>query len=595
MNRTDGFDVDLGALIEVLGRNLYSSPGVYVRELLQNAIDAQTVAGRRDAEIALHTDGAEFTIVDHGVGMDAERIGALLGTIGGSSKRDALGFSHQDTIGQFGVGMLSGFLIGDRIEVSSRADGAAPVRWTGSADGGVTVRPGDRETTGTTVRIRVRPGMECWLSPERVTGLAAAYTALHPTPVSVNGAVVNRGADPLTDDGSGALAAARVAYCQDEFGFTPLDSFEVAVPEVGLRGVAYVFPEGAGPMGRVAHRMYLKGLLVGDVAELLPEWAYFVRLVVEAQHLTPTASREGLVRDDALTATADSLAAQVTSWLIGLEQRPALRATFLAVHGQGIKALAAHRRELLGFVDRNCDFETNFGPMPLASFRARYGTIRHTDSVDDFRMLADILAGRGVGLVNSGYAFESAVIAALVAADAAVTAEFVTQEVLLSALGAVDPQTRATMAETERTAARALAAQRCEVALASFEPAGISAVYVTDDAAKLAADRKKLLSETAGEPDAWLAALSAVDAAESAGPVRESSPVLVLNVRNPLVQRLPQITDTTVAGAMVRVLYGQALIRARRSLRLGASGDIDDAITLLADLATRSAAPEGTA
>ncbi|QZH60226.1 hypothetical protein K1X22_29655 [Mycolicibacterium farcinogenes] len=40
------FRVNLGGVITLLSKNLYSSPGVYVRELIQNAIDAITA---RDA------------------------------------------------------------------------------------------------------------------------------------------------------------------------------------------------------------------------------------------------------------------------------------------------------------------------------------------------------------------------------------------------------------------------------------------------------------------------------------------------------------------------------------------------------------------
>lgn len=34
------FRVNLGGVIALLSKNLYSGPGVYVRELIQNAVDA---------------------------------------------------------------------------------------------------------------------------------------------------------------------------------------------------------------------------------------------------------------------------------------------------------------------------------------------------------------------------------------------------------------------------------------------------------------------------------------------------------------------------------------------------------------------------
>ncbi|MFM9378976.1 HSP90 family protein [Gordonia sp. VNK21] len=583
MESTGVFDVDLRGLIDVLGTNLYTSPAVYIRELLQNAIDAQAVAGRIDAEVSIVTDGREFTITDSGVGMHDGQIAELLGTIGRSSKRDELGFSGGETIGQFGVGLLSGFLVGEAIEVNSKADGHPAASWTGEAAGRVQAGPGDRTATGTTVRIVARPGMERWLQPERVAELAAEYTALHPTPVTVNGVRVNPDRR-LFDDDPGARAAAQVAYCQDEFGFTPLESFDLDIPQAGLRGIAYVRPSGGDLVARAGHRVYVKGLLVGDVPELVPEWAYFVRVLVCADGLTPTASRESVVRNDLFAEVHGAIGEQVVGWLTGLEQRPSLREKFLGVHEQGIKALAAHRRELLGFVDRHCLFETNSGAMPLATFRARFQTLRYTTSVDDFRVLGDVLSGRGMGLVNAGYAFEAAVIRALVADNPEVVSEYVTQDVLLSALGTVDEPTRERFAGAVSLAETALAPFGCDTTLTRIEPDTLSAILLTDDSARLAADRRDMLADVAGEPDAWLAALGAVDAAAPAPQVR---PVLVLNTANALIGRLPEITDPTVAGALVRTVYSQALVRARRSLPAAAAAEVDSAISLLADLATR--------
>lgn len=586
MEQTGVFDVDLRGLIDVLGNNLYTNPGVFVRELLQNAIDAQTERPSVDQPIVITADGAEFVVSDTGVGMRADQIAELLGTIGRSSKRDELGFSEQATIGQFGVGLLSGFLAGDRIEVSSKAEGHDPVRWVGDASGTVETGPGDRSETGTTVRICARPGFEQWLDPDRVASLAARYTALHPTPVTVNGRRVNPPVEVFAAE-AGRRVAAQVAYCQDEFGFTPLDTFQVDIPEAGLRGVAFVPPSGGDLVARSEHRVHVKGLLVGDLAELLPEWAFFVRVVVDATGLTPTASRESVVRDDLFHDVVESLGAQVLAWLAGLEQRPATRAKFLSVHEQGIKALAAHRPELLGFVDRHCVFETNYGPMPLATFRARFGDLRYTGSVDDFRVLGDILGSRGFGLVNAGYAFETGVVRALIAADPDITGEYVTQEMLLTALGDVGDDVRTRFAGALALAGTALAPYGCDVDLTAIEPGELSGVLLTDDSAKLAGDRREMLSEVAGDPDAWLAAVAAVDAHDHQVPSR---PVLLLNVANTLVGRLPSITDPTVAGALVRTVYSQALVRAHRSLSSDAARDVDEAVMLLADLATRAGA-----
>lgn len=61
---------------------------------------------------------------------------------GASSKRDELARSRRTYIGQFGIGLLSCFLIADEITVISRsADGSAPIEWIGDGDGDLRLRP----------------------------------------------------------------------------------------------------------------------------------------------------------------------------------------------------------------------------------------------------------------------------------------------------------------------------------------------------------------------------------------------------------------------------------------------------------------------
>src|SRR5690242_19394118 len=118
------FRVDLGGVIALLSKNLYSSPGVYVRELIQNAMDALTA---RDALggspapriISISPYGVaspgspaeEFTVNDAGIGVSPEQVEQFLATVGASSKSDELQRSRRTYIGQFGIGLLSCFLI----------------------------------------------------------------------------------------------------------------------------------------------------------------------------------------------------------------------------------------------------------------------------------------------------------------------------------------------------------------------------------------------------------------------------------------------------------------------------------------------------
>src|SRR4051812_10975159 len=110
------FQVDLRGVVDLLSHHLYASPRVYVRELLQNAVDA--ITARRATEpsapaqvwIESSPDGG-VRVSDTGVGLTEEQVHELLATIGRSSKRDELGFARHEFLGQFGIGLLSCFLV----------------------------------------------------------------------------------------------------------------------------------------------------------------------------------------------------------------------------------------------------------------------------------------------------------------------------------------------------------------------------------------------------------------------------------------------------------------------------------------------------
>ena len=57
------------------------------------------------------------------------------------------------------------------------------------------------------------------------------------------------------------------------------------------------------------------------VTDLLPDWAYFVRVVGNTDFLRPTAARDALFEDSLLNETRDALGREVRDWLAGLANR----------------------------------------------------------------------------------------------------------------------------------------------------------------------------------------------------------------------------------------------------------------------------------
>ena len=118
-------------------------------------------------------------------------------------------------------------------------------------------------------------------------------------------------------------------YGEQVFGMRCFDFIPLRSGTGQVDGVAYVLPHSPSLAARNAHRVYLKNMLLAENAEgLLPDWAFFVKCVVNANDLRPLASREGFYEDDALAAARDNLGQCLRDYLVKLaRQDPRAAAT----------------------------------------------------------------------------------------------------------------------------------------------------------------------------------------------------------------------------------------------------------------------------
>lgn len=572
MNRT--FQVDLRGVVDLLSHHLYGSPRVYVRELLQNAVDAITArrATEPGAPAVVRIEPSEITgdgtlrIHDSGIGLTEPQVHELLATIGRSSKRDELGFARNEFLGQFGIGLLSCFLVADEIRVLTRHADEPTVLWTGYADGRYSVRRSRtrRAEPGTTVTLVPRRDAEQWLIGPTVTELAWLYGSLLPVDITVAGTPTTDGPAPWSP-AAGATPAARRAglltYARQHLGFTPFDVIELSVPEAGLIGAAFVLPAPVNPAARPGHRVYLKQMLLADgVDGLLPEWAFFARCVVDATELRPTASREALYEDDLLESAREALGDQLRGWLVRLaDDDSAGLAEFLHIHHLGVQALAMHDDEMLRLVEQWWPMETNAGRMTLAEFRERHGLVRYVASTDEFRQLSGVAAAQSLPVINAGYTYDSDLIERLPIMDSSILIERLEPTDLTTRFDAVDPGVELALRPFLTTAQRVLDRLGCEVVLRSYDPVSLPALYLVSRAAMFTGE----LDATREQVDeVWAGVLDAI--AASGPPER---PQLVLNHRNALVRRISTLGDTELVTLAVEALYGQSLLHGHHPIR----------------------------
>ncbi|WP_405424199.1 HSP90 family protein [Streptomyces erythrochromogenes] len=602
------FQVDLRGLVDLLSHHLYSSPRVYVRELLQNAVDAVTARQAIDPEaqagIRLSASGGRVTIEDSGIGLTAAEAHSFLATIGRSSKRggeglhdQALEATRRDFLGQFGIGLLACFVVARQIRVvtrSARDPRAAPVEWLATDDGSYTVRElphAARPEPGTTVVLEARPGAAEWTVPAKVEELARDYGSLLPYDITFDD---GEGGEPrpVTDRPAvwersfptpAARRAALAGHCTELFGFAPLDSIDLELPVAGVRGVAYVLPDPTSPAHRAGHRVHLKGMLLTQRADnLLPDWAFFVRAVIDTDTLRPTASRENLYDDETLSAVREALGARIRGWLAELAASdPDRLAAFLRVHHLGVKSMARHDSELLGLMLPWLPFETSAGSMSLQEFAAAHTDIHFTRTVEEFRQIAPIAAAHGLGVINAGYTYDADLLALLPSVRPELKVTELDAGAVTERLDPVPTAAELALAPFLATARTRLEAQSCDVVLRAFHPVTVPALYLDDRQARQERDRTTAMESA---DSLWSGIL---------GALRGSAPRarLVLNHNNPLIRRISGLQDEALTGTAVESLYGQALLMSQRPLRPADSALLNRAFLGLLEWATHTTAP----
>lgn len=577
------FQVDLRGLVDLLSHHLYSSPRVYLRELLQNAVDALTA--RRGLEpdapdgafgIRLFADGSVVRVEDDGVGLSEADVHTFLATIGRSSKRaDGIAEQRGDFIGQFGIGLLSCFLVADEIHVlsrSARTPDAPAVEWRGHGDGSYSVRTlpaSARPLPGTTVTLTPRSDTGEWTRPAQVHALGRHFGSLLRHPVifsdgTAGAAAVSVNPEPApwarTFPTPGSRSRALAAYGEEVFGFAPLDTIELDLPAVGLKGIACVLPEAVPAGRRHGHRVHVKGMLLSEQAdEILPEWAFFVRCVIDAESLRPTASRESLYEDDTLAAVRDALAERLRAWIArAAASDPELLGRFLQAHHLAVKSLAVHDDEILRLLLPWLPFETTDGHTTLDEFARTHRTVLVTSSVEEFRQVAAIASAAGLGVVNGGYTYDRELVHRLPEIRPEASVADLDPATLTAHLDPVDRETELAASAYLALARDALAVFDCDVALRTFHPASAPALLVDSREARHERTRSQLAREQEG--GLW---------GDILGALRQEAPraQLILNQLNPLVRTAVAIDEPELARTSAEALYGQAALLSRRPLR----------------------------
>lgn len=561
--------IALDGVVKLLSQNLYGEPDAFLREMIQNAHDSITKRRGIDdggGRIDIAPDRARATIAIHddGIGLSEEEIHAHVSTIGRSGTgelRETLRAGDParaaSLIGQFGIGLLSAFLVADRVTIVTRRLGE-DAAWRWEFDGGTQyeLAPTERAAVGTTVTLHLKPSMHEFMSVERLEGLVRRYADFLPVEIRVAGAASPTNAMAAPWDHEAASDDTLRRFFARRF------PKERALTHVALRGEVLGEPLrgvlaitdrtielGQGRIDLYVRRMFVSGHQPG----LRPPWATFVQGVVACDALAPTASRDRVVHDAALAEVSRLIGQAIFEHLRAIAARdPATLAGALRWHSHAILALCAEHEELFRDLADLMPLKSTLGARTIAELvrenpdGPRLAYYCHGPSA---QQVLPLCSARGMPVLDLAEPYAERFVLAYASAWPERLQPFRIDEAGAGGLLARVPAAEAMRLRPVLRAAEALA-RRERVELAAFDPPGVAAVRLETRRGRGARELRAAV-EHLGTPSFLSAALADVGGAGA------DSAILYLNAASPLLvalarrNRLAKEPDRTVLGVLL--------------------------------------------
>jgi molecular chaperone HtpG len=421
---TLGFQAEVKQLLNLMIHSLYSNKEIFLRELISNASDAcDKLRFEALTDKALFEDDAELkirvsydpkartvTVCDNGIGMSRQEVIDNIGTIAKSGTREFFqsltGDQAKDAhlIGQFGVGFYSSFIVADRVTLTTRRAGLTKehaVRWESDGSGEFTVENVEKEGRGTEVTLHVREGEDELLDRFRLHGIIRKYSDHITLPIVMkqeewdkdNRVYRTTGKDETVNQASALWARPKAEITEEQYhefykhvahDFEPPLAYTHNKVEGTKEYTQLLYLPSHAPFDlwdrehRRGIKLYVRRVFIMDNAEhLMPAYLRFVRGVIDSNDLPLNVSREILQESKDVELIRAGSVRRVLSLLEDLaENQKEKFATFWKEFGrcfkEGAGEDAANREriaKLLRFASTHTDSEAQ--DVSLADYVAR--------------------------------------------------------------------------------------------------------------------------------------------------------------------------------------------------------------------------------
>jgi len=580
------FQVDLGGMIDILGNHLYSEEKVFIRELIQNGVDAiqmrknsENIQGHIHFEIFEDDQHPQICIEDNGQGLTEDEIHQFLAKIGSSLKRNQkkIDFERNDYIGQFGIGILSCFMVTDEIVlITQSAKGGDALEWHGKNDGTYTLKKIKQKIkTGTKVYLKAKEPSS-FFEIDSLTEIVRHYGQFLPTTLSV-GTKSNKINAEINPFANNTPKEKLLELGAKHFEIDFFDAVPLYNPDNSNAGVAYILPYSTGISSKKNHLIYLKNMLVVESgASILPDWAVFAYCIINTNTLKPTASRESFYEDDNLMQTKEYFGEQLKSYLKELSKHsPEKLNKLISIHHNPIKMLAIENEDFFRLMINFIEFPSTLGYITLPAFFESQKYIDFVDNVDEFRQLIPIAIAQNKHLINAGYAYCIELLEKVSVCFPEWPVRSVSANDMIQIFEELSLEERNEFFDFVDLGNETLLPYNCTFQLKKFAPDDIPCLFHINDQMKILRDMQETEEDTP-----WKNIMDNLS--------KEIEPVaiaqLVLNYNNSLVQKLTRQKKAELTKTFIKILYVQSLMMGHHPITKKELNIIGESMVRLIDL-----------
>jgi hypothetical protein len=183
----------------LMGTNLYDSVDIFLRELLQNSYDAckyrKELESREDEEytpkitIKYNPEDKTLEIIDNGIGIDEDVFKNYVISIGKSYYKSKY-FQRDNTefkpVSNFGIGIISCFMISDSIEIESKKDNKSAIHYILNVkEKYIEQKPTDKKRIGTSIKLKLHNDYVKKLEIKPIEQIIEENMAYQPIPITL--------------------------------------------------------------------------------------------------------------------------------------------------------------------------------------------------------------------------------------------------------------------------------------------------------------------------------------------------------------------------------------------------------------------------